>query len=104
MQIDPQIKKSLEQAIKIKSKNSLVSTLRYAARFAFKKGDKQIALELIRFAIDFSEQSNQYFLLIVDYHYYQTGRKLDQTHSIPNAPTPRIEEPWEELTEYIKNL
>lgn len=99
-----QIKKAIERAIKTKSKATMISTLRQSARSAFLQGDKHLALSLIQFAIDFSEQTNQYFLLISDFHYYKTGEKLSTDHPKFDAPTPSLEEPWEKVRTFIRNL
>jgi len=99
-----QIKNQLSKALKIRSKSAIIQALRQAAKFMYFTGDKDLAKKLISFALDFSDQSNQYFLILADYHYFQTGEKINSNLEGLDIPLPSIEEPWEELAKFIDEL
>ena len=99
------IQKSLRTAMESQNQILVASNLRHAARQAHLHKEPDLALTMIILALDFSSSSNIYFLSLMDYHFYRTGKRVD-TNDLPQieAPTPCQAIPWPQLRKLIQTL
>jgi len=99
------IQKSLSTAMESQNQILIASNLRHAARQAYIHEERDLALEIIILSLDFAENSNIFFLALLDYHYYRTGNRVDM-NDIPKieAPTPCQTIPWPQLRKLIQSL
>jgi len=99
------VQKGLNTAMESQNKILVASNLRHAARQAYLHEERELALEFIILSLDFAENSNLYFLALLDYHYYRTGNRVDM-HDLPQieAPDPGQAIPWPQLRKLIQKL
>ena len=99
-----QIKAMLTKGLLDHDSNNAAKYIRESAKLAFRTGDKVFAIQLIELAMNFLEQSNQFMLAMIDWHYYKTGERLTPEQVNFEGPELSAELPWEQLKSIIESL
>ena len=98
------LKKGLRPAIKAQNKTTIATFLRQGAKQAHMTGEKELALKLMEFALDFAEGTNVYFYCLSDYHHYRTGETLESPDRNIHVPSPHPDLPWQELESFLNTF